>query len=116
MPDLELASAVAEGALAAFRAEGVAQVGQFELYATAARRVELQATARECIDAYAALADSVLLRLGAEKPQEGARALVALIDGFTLHRLAAGADEAFDHDVAVPAVMAVVSAYASLPA
>ncbi len=114
-PDVQLAETVAEGTLAAFRAQGVAQVGQFELYATAARRAELQAAARQCIDAYVALAESVLVRLGAEKPNEGARALVAIIDGFTLHRLAAGADEAFDHDVAVPAIMAVVGAYATVP-
>jgi len=110
-PDIELAATVAEGALAAFRAEGVAQVAQFELYATAARRAELQATARACVDAYVKLAESVLVRLGSARPREGARALVALIDGLTLHRLAAGEDEAFDRDVAMPAIMAVVEAY-----
>jgi DNA-binding transcriptional regulator YbjK len=116
--DADLRTAVAEGALAVFRMEGLAQVAQFELYVTAARREALRPTARACVDAYVELAGSVLARLGAARPQEGARALVALLDGLTLQRLVTGEPDgdAFDHEVAIPAVLALVGAYAPAPA
>ena len=52
-----------------------------------------------------------LERLGAEKPDEGSRALVAMLDGFAMHQLV-DPDEAFILEVALPAVLALVNAYA----
>jgi DNA-binding transcriptional regulator YbjK len=68
------------------------EVAQFELYIEASRRPSLREAARECLDLYEEAAEAALRAAGARRPKEGARAFVALIDGFGLHRVATGRD------------------------
>ena len=87
------------------------QLAQFELYLEAARRPALRDAATDCLAGFHALAEEALGQLGAQRPAEGARALVALLDGLGLHRTLS-TSASFDRDVALPAVLALVSAYA----
>ena len=68
-------------------------IAQFELYLEASRRPRLHDAAAACIDAYATAAEVALRTAGAARPKEGARAFVALIDGFALARIASGRRE-----------------------
>ena len=68
-------------------------VAQFELYLEASRRPRLHDAAAACVDAYAGAAEAALRAAGASRPAEGARAFVALIDGFALARIASGRRE-----------------------
>ena len=68
-------------------------VAQFELYLEASRRPRLHDAAAACLDAYAEVAEAALRAGGAVRPVEGARAFVALIDGFALARIASGRRE-----------------------
>jgi hypothetical protein len=63
-------------------------VAQFEAYLEAARRPEVRREVAQVIAALERLAQALLEAAGAERPATGARALVALIDGFALHRVA----------------------------
>ena len=63
-------------------------VAQFEGYLEASRRPGDRDEVAVVIDAFEQLAESMLTAAGANHPAEGARAFVALIDGFALHRLA----------------------------
>ncbi len=91
--------------------EPAQQAAQFELYLESVRRPGLRDVARDCLNGYAEMARLALERLGAEKPDEGSRALVAMLDGFAMHQLV-DPDEAFILEVALPAVLALVNAYA----
>ena len=64
-------------------------IAQFEIYLEAARRSELQAEVKQILASFEELARSALESLGARDPKQGARALVAVADGFALQRLAA---------------------------
>lgn len=77
--------------LAAVDPEG--NVAQFELYLEASRRPRLHDAAAACLDAYATAAEVALRAAGATRPAEGARAFVAMIDGFALARIASGRRE-----------------------
>lgn len=90
--------------------EPAQQVAQFELYLESVRRPGLRDVARDCLNGYADLARLALERAGAERPEEGARALVALIDGFALQQLV-DPDETFVAQVALPAVLALLDTY-----
>lgn len=61
--------------------------GQFEIYLHASRTPELQAMVAEIMRATREVAAEAALRLGITEPTAGA-AIVALIDGFALHRVA----------------------------
>jgi DNA-binding transcriptional regulator YbjK len=63
-------------------------VAQFEGYLEAARRPEQRPSVASVIEAFERLAESMLTAAGAQRPAEGARAFVALIYGFALHRVA----------------------------
>jgi DNA-binding transcriptional regulator YbjK len=91
--------------------EPAQQVAQFELYLESVRRPGLRDVARDCLNGYAELARLALERLGAERPEEGARALVALLDGFALQQLV-DPDETFVMRIALPAVLALLDTYA----
>jgi TetR/AcrR family transcriptional regulator, regulator of biofilm formation and stress response len=71
-------------------------LAQFEAYLEAGRRPEVRAEAARVISAFERLAEAALAAAGAPRPRELAPALVALADGFALHRLAGprGRDEA----------------------
>ena len=80
-----------------FRAElEDGSVAQFELYLEASRRPRLREVARQCLDLYAAIAESALRATGAEHPEAYARGFVALFDGYGLHRIAGGGDQGFE--------------------
>jgi DNA-binding transcriptional regulator YbjK len=64
-------------------------IAQFEVYLEAARRRELQTEVKKILGSFEGLARSALAALGAHDPKQGARALVAIADGFALQRLAA---------------------------
>jgi hypothetical protein len=91
--------------------EPAQQVAQFELYLEAVRRPGLRSVARDCLNGYADLARLALERVGSDRAEEGARAFVALIDGFALQQLV-DPDETFVARVALPAVLALLGAYA----
>jgi DNA-binding transcriptional regulator YbjK len=61
---------------------------QFEAYLEATRRPALQQEVQRAVSACEHLAETALRAIGAEDPHTGARAVVALVDGFALHRLA----------------------------
>lgn len=63
-------------------------ISQFEIYLEAARRSELQAEVRKILASFEQLAFSALVAVGAQRPKAGARAFVAVADGFALQRLA----------------------------
>ncbi|MGW5343428.1 TetR/AcrR family transcriptional regulator [Streptomyces sp. NPDC004050] len=65
-------------------------IAPFELYIQAGRDERLQAAAAECFAAYDRLACGVLERLGLPDPQRLAGAVVALVFGQQLRRLATG--------------------------
>ena len=76
---------------AVFReAGGQAHVAQFELYVQAARDEELREAVRRCYTAYEEVARATLVAFGLPDEDAFVAALVALIDGYELRRLALG--------------------------
>jgi DNA-binding transcriptional regulator YbjK len=63
-------------------------VAQFEAYLEVTRRPEPPPEVKDAIAALERLARATLAAAGAPRAAEGARAFVALTDGFALHRLA----------------------------
>jgi DNA-binding transcriptional regulator YbjK len=63
-------------------------VAQFESYLEVTRHPELRPEIESVLAAFERLAEAALAAAGARRPKEGARAFVALADGFALHRLA----------------------------
>ena len=88
---------------------------QFELYLEAARRPRLRQAAGDCLNAYAEVAEAALRAAGAARPAEGARAFVALCDGFALARTAAP-DESWPTELLAPALRELFIAFAMEPA
>lgn len=81
-------------------------VAQFEAYLEVTRRPDLRDEIRAVLDAYEALAATTLAAAGADPA--GARAFVALADGFALQRLARGEQDA---EVLRAAMHALFEAY-----
>lgn len=78
-----------EGLLELIIAEPRAQIiAQFEVYLQASRQPGLTDAVAAVIAGFEALTEAALAFAGARNPQAGARAFVALIDGFALHRAA----------------------------
>lgn len=74
-------------------------IAQYEVCLEAARSPVLHPSVERALAAFERLAEDTLTALGARRPSEAAHALVALIDGFMLHRLVrpdAGAGPLFD--------------------
>ena len=67
---------------------------QFDSYLNAARNPAMSEAAAASMDAFERLAEESLRVAGARDPVEGARAFVALADGFALRRLALPHDDA----------------------
>ncbi|MEU9130572.1 TetR family transcriptional regulator [Kitasatospora sp. NPDC048540] len=65
-------------------------IAPFELYLQAGRDPELREAAAECFEAYDHLATSILANLGVPEPHRLARAVVALVIGLQLRRMATG--------------------------
>jgi DNA-binding transcriptional regulator YbjK len=72
---------------------GKTDVAQFELYLEASRRPSLRQAVRASLDMYADVAEAALRAAGSPRPEEGARAFVALLDGLGLHRMASGLEQ-----------------------
>jgi DNA-binding transcriptional regulator YbjK len=85
----------------------VAAIAQYELYIEAARNPALRAPVAEAIAAFEGLAEAVLRVLGARRPAQGAAVLVALLDGFLLHRIALKPDPADEAAVLFEAMRAL---------
>jgi DNA-binding transcriptional regulator YbjK len=68
--------------------ERTASLAHVEAYLHAARAPALQAAVTEALSSFEAFARGALQAAGARRPDEGARAFVALADGFMLQRLA----------------------------
>ena len=69
-------------------------VAQYQMYLEAGRNPALQPAMAEALGAFEGLAATVLAALGARDPETTAEAVVALLDGFALHRLARPRDPA----------------------
>ena len=69
-------------------------VAQYQMYLEAGRNPALQPAVAEALSAFEGLAAEVLAALGAREPEPTAEAVVALLDGFALHRLARPRDPA----------------------
>jgi DNA-binding transcriptional regulator YbjK len=65
-----------------------ASLAHMEAYLHAARTPALRAAVGDALASFEAVARSALRAAGAHRPAEGARAFVALADGFLLHLLA----------------------------
>lgn len=61
---------------------------QFEVYLQGARRPELQSVVHQVMAGFERAAEVALRAAGVPRPWEAARAVVALLDGFALHRVA----------------------------
>jgi TetR/AcrR family transcriptional regulator, regulator of biofilm formation and stress response len=90
MPPAEIAHLLVEELRAG---DDDGDVAQFELYLEASRRPSLREVARECLRLYEEVAHAALRAAGSPRPEEGARAFVALLDGLGLHRIASGASQ-----------------------
>jgi DNA-binding transcriptional regulator YbjK len=64
---------------------------KFEIYLEAARRPELRASCAAWIDGFRDVAEAILRGAGARDPTQGARILVATIDGLMVQQLATSA-------------------------
>ncbi|HEV7864167.1 MAG TPA: TetR family transcriptional regulator [Acidimicrobiia bacterium] len=69
-------------------------VAQYQMYLEAGRNPALQPAVAEALAAFEGLAAAVLTALGARDPEPTAEAIVALLDGFALHRVARPRDPA----------------------
>jgi DNA-binding transcriptional regulator YbjK len=67
-----------------------AVLAQFELYVQAARHPDLREAATRCFAAYDQAARTTLMALGVPDPEPLVPAVIALVDGFELRRLALG--------------------------
>lgn len=86
-------------------------IAQFEVYMQAGRNPELRAHVEQTLAAFEHLAESVLDFLGAREPERAAPVLVALIDGFLLHRVARPGNERADAVALFEAMRALFIAY-----
>jgi hypothetical protein len=84
---------------------------QFAAYLEASRRPALQHEVQRAISACEHLAETTLHVSGAQDPHAGARVVVALIDGFALHRLA-WPRQTSDTSALTTALSAVLNSYA----
>lgn len=65
-----------------------ATIAQFECYLEAARNPEMREPVARALAAFERMAELALATLGAQRPAEAAAAIVCLIDGFALHKMA----------------------------
>lgn len=86
-------------------------IAQFEMYMQAGRNPELRPHVEQTLAAFEHLAESVLGFLGAREPERAAPVLLALIDGFMLHRVARPGDDRADAVALFEAMRALFIAY-----
>ncbi|WP_052280732.1 TetR/AcrR family transcriptional regulator [Nocardia vulneris] len=102
--------AALEYAITAFAMPPAATVAQFETYLEASRRPELRTEVERVLNAFEDLVVTGFNSVGVAVTPIQARAFVAVIDGFTLHRVAARDDP--DHETALRlAVMALFDTF-----
>lgn len=63
---------------------------QLDLYVAASRRPALRPVVAESLEAYRAVAEGLLRRVGAREPERAAPLVVALVDGLALQHVAVG--------------------------
>lgn len=68
----------------------------FEFYLEASRTPAMRAPVEEALAAFEGLAAATLAGVGVREPQSSAEAVIAIIDGFALHRMARSRDRADD--------------------
>lgn len=73
---------------------------QFDLYVEASRRPPLREVVVESLDAYRALAERLLRRVGARDAEVAAPLVVALLDGLAVQHIAVGDSEREAHIIA----------------
>ncbi|MCX4164701.1 MULTISPECIES: TetR/AcrR family transcriptional regulator [Paraburkholderia] len=83
---------------------------EFEIYLQCRQRPELQATAHHMMASFEQAAEAALREMGATRPNEAARVMIALLDGFALHRLAWPRGDA-DRRVLLSGIRALMRAY-----
>lgn len=90
-------------------------VAQFEAYVEASRRPELRADLIAVLDAFQTPVRAALAAAGVARADEAARAFVALVDGFALHRVVRGAGPQGDAQPLREALRLLLAAYAAAP-
>lgn len=90
--------------------ERTSELAQIEAYLHAARSDDLRTAVAEAMASFERVAEAVLRSLGARRPAEGARAFVALSDGFVLQHLANPRPD--DEAVLLEALRSLFIAYA----
>lgn len=89
----------------------VENAAQFEAYLDASRRPDLHTAVRTAVSAFEQVARTALEAAGAARPEAGARAFVALADGFAMNRLAWPRGAA-DREALADAMRALFAGYA----
>ncbi len=103
----EIAALFAEVLLTGERAMELAQI---EAYLHAARSSHLRDAVAESMSAFERAAESALAAAGARRPRQGARAFMAMVDGFVLEHLAR--PDEYDKLVLTDALRSLFIAYA----
>ncbi|PCE22186.1 hypothetical protein BWP39_21160 [Paraburkholderia acidicola] len=83
---------------------------EFEIYLQCRQRPELQATAHHMMASFEQTTEAALRAMGVNQPGEAARVMIALLDGFALHRLAWPRGDA-DRRVLLGGIRALMRAY-----
>lgn len=92
--------------------EREAIIAQYEVYLEAARTPALRPAVADALDAFESLAEVSLAALGATRAREGALALLALLDGFQLHRMARPRDADTEAEALFEAMRSLFIGYA----
>ncbi|WP_067716104.1 TetR/AcrR family transcriptional regulator [Nocardia yamanashiensis] len=92
-----------------------AVIAQFQLYLDAGRRPELEGPVTQAVEQFEALAARVLRACGAVDPEEAAGQIVAMIDGFLLHRLGRPRSRAVEADSLHQALRALTLSHVAGP-
>ncbi|MGH9135450.1 MAG: TetR/AcrR family transcriptional regulator [Acidimicrobiales bacterium] len=91
-------------------------VAQYEVYLEASRNTDLRRSVADSMAGFERLAARALGALGARDPDQSAMAIVALLDGFALHRVARPLPTAVEVDAIVAALRALFIAQVVDPA
>lgn len=88
-----------------------AVVAQYEVYLEAARTPALRPAVGDALRALRELTENSLRALGARRPEEGAEAFFAMLEGFALHRVTRPDDDTYDADALFEALRALFIGY-----
>ena len=88
-----------------------AVIAQYEVYLEAARTPALRPAVAEALRAFHELTETSLRALGARRPEAGARAFFAMLEGFAMHRVTRPNDDTDDADALFEALRALFIGY-----